>query len=97
MFSFVYYEVSQDRMFPQLFTVRLRKIVCGLVFLISGCTRSYVSSTGTMTSPSYPGNYGNDMDCLFAVVPTSGPNALKLKINDLHLTGDGDFLEVLFF
>ena len=55
-----------------------------------------MSSTGTMTSPSYPGNYGNDVDCLFAVVPTSGPNSLKLKINDLHLTGDGDFLEVLF-
>ncbi|XP_027036187.1 uncharacterized protein LOC113664759 [Pocillopora damicornis] len=62
------------------------------------CGRQLTESTGTLTSPGYPGSYPPNADCIWVITAPRGHYIeLKFKIFDIHKVGRGcryDYVEV---
>lgn len=66
--------------------------------MFTECGRQLTESTGTLTSPGYPGSYPPNADCIWVITAPRGHYIeLKFKIFDIHKVGRGcryDYVEV---
>ena len=53
-----------------------------MTYRIGVCGGSFTTSKGILTSPSYPGNYPNDADCIYTV---SQPNGTYVSVSFLSM------------
>ncbi|XP_019641735.1 PREDICTED: uncharacterized protein LOC109483192 [Branchiostoma belcheri] len=71
--------------------------LCFLVFLlpgVSGCGGNLTApSGGPVTSPNYPGNYGNNQDCEWLITVPAG-SMIRLTFHSFDLEEDYDFLRI---
>ena len=62
----------------------------------AGCGGSFTSSTGTLQSPGYPGNYSNNLNCAWNITIPDG--TVGLKFSDFSVEGGSscpyDYLQV---
>ena len=64
---------------------------------LGGCgAEEYVSSTSSkeISSPNYPQNYPNDVECIYILTTDIG-RSVRLNIQDLQTYDSSDFLEVI--
>ncbi|XP_019614674.1 PREDICTED: dorsal-ventral patterning tolloid-like protein 1 [Branchiostoma belcheri] len=82
-------------MAARLFTAT---IICGLMFTTvtsgTGCGGNLTApSGGPVTSPNYPGNYGNDENCEWSITVLEG-SIIRLTFESFHTGKDSDFLTI---
>ncbi|KAH3792467.1 hypothetical protein DPMN_145964 [Dreissena polymorpha] len=61
--------------------------------ILDGCVHYFEGTSGTLTSPRYPG-YSGSSDCLYVIRNAAG-QPTKLELTNLDLAGDGDFVEII--
>ncbi|XP_048254600.1 uncharacterized protein LOC124123803 [Haliotis rufescens] len=59
---------------------------CGQKLVVQGCGERYTGSSGSFTSPNYPGNYGNYLYCTYII--DAGETLVTLVFEDF-ITVDG--------
>ncbi|XP_019624235.1 PREDICTED: CUB domain-containing protein 2-like [Branchiostoma belcheri] len=71
--------------------------LCFLVFLlpgVSGCGGNLTApSGGPVTSPNYPGNYGNNQSCEWLITVPAG-STIRLTFDSFDLEEDYEFLRI---
>ncbi|XP_019629857.1 PREDICTED: tolloid-like protein 2 [Branchiostoma belcheri] len=82
-------------MAARLFTAT---IICGLLFTTvtsgTGCGGNLTApSGGPVTSPNYPGNYGNNENCEWAITVPEG-SIIILTFDSFHTERYNDFLTI---
>ncbi|KAI8496829.1 hypothetical protein Bbelb_254840 [Branchiostoma belcheri] len=82
-------------MAARLFTAT---IICGLMFTtvtsVTGCGGNLTApSGGPVTSPNYPGNYGNNENCEWSITVPEG-SIIRLTFDSFHTEEDYDFLTI---
>ena len=62
------------------------------------CDGSFTTPNGIITSPSHPGNYPDNVDCIYTISQPTGTvimlNFLSMDIEDLGGCDYGDYLEI---
>ena len=67
-----------------------------LYVLLPGCDNEYTGPRGNITSPGYPDNYANNLDCTFRITLDS---QIRLTFNDVDIEDHSscyyDYLKVI--
>ncbi|XP_023930951.1 tolloid-like protein 1 [Lingula anatina] len=58
-----------------------RKVPCSTS---DACNATYISSSGTLTSPGHPSNYPSDIFCTYRVLPAPGIYLMSLKFTQFR-------------
>ncbi len=66
---------------------------CELVFLTTGCGRTFTEPTGIITSPNYPGNYTSRQICVY-FIRVHGATEISLTITNFKLEEEKDILRI---
>ena len=67
------------------------KYICYAYYI--GCGGTFTNCSGVLTSPSYPGNYGHNEDCVYTVTSPIG-GLVTLRTVDFRLEGCCDYVRV---
>ena len=70
-----------------------RNIICVLHYCCTGCGGTFKDHSGIITSPGYPGYYGDDEYCTYLIVSPAG-GLLTLRTLDFLLEDCCDYVEV---
>ncbi|XP_071094886.1 scavenger receptor cysteine-rich domain-containing protein DMBT1-like [Haliotis cracherodii] len=65
---------------------------CGQKLVVQGCGERYTGSSGSFTSPNYPGNYNNGLYCTYII--DAGETLVTLVFEDFSTRDMHDFVEV---
>ncbi|XP_071094889.1 scavenger receptor cysteine-rich domain-containing protein DMBT1-like [Haliotis cracherodii] len=65
---------------------------CGQNLVILGCGGRYTGSSGSISSPNYPGNYGNKLFCTYII--DAGETLITLVFKDFITESSNDVVKV---
>ncbi|XP_048254605.1 deleted in malignant brain tumors 1 protein-like [Haliotis rufescens] len=65
---------------------------CGQKLVMIGCGEGYTNSSGSISSPNYPGNYGNYLNCVYTI--DAGETLVTLVFTNFSTQEGNDVVKV---